>query len=190
MSSSDQIALLSAAIATVLGLVSLFVSLHANRISAGAEELAKAAYFAERRIALISSTEKDEHGSEYLMFAPAGSDQTINSVTLFFPLKLGISPITLAAGDLRLYHSRISLDLRVYWDSRTPAKEGYGLVRLNVPIPVAAVVHGYSKGDAVVTLGIYDLYCRYVRIEDKPTHLQILSLTLNNWALPPRRPAG
>jgi hypothetical protein len=38
MSRSDQIALLGLAVATLLGLVSLFISLHANRISGEAEE--------------------------------------------------------------------------------------------------------------------------------------------------------
>jgi len=188
MNSSDKIALLGVVVATVLGLISLFISLRANRVSAGAEELAKAAYFAERRIALTSSAGKDEHGIEYLLLTPTGSDQAINNVTLFFPRKLRIPPIALAAGDLRLVHSRISVELRAYWDSRTPAKMGYGMVRPNVPLPVVAMVHGHSKGDAVVTLGIYDLYCRYIRLDDGSAHLQILSLTLNNWSLPDTDP--
>jgi len=184
MSRSDQIALLGLAVATLLSLVSLFISLHANRISAGAEELAKAAYFAERRIALTSAVGKDEHGAEYLLLSPSGSDQAINNVTLFFPQKLRIPPIALAAGDLRLFHVGISEQIRAYWDSRTPTKEGFALVRPNVPMPVAVVIHGYTKGDAVITCGIYDLYCRYARLDGTSAHLQILSLTLNNWSLP------
>ncbi|MGH8629095.1 MAG: hypothetical protein ACREYC_28835, partial [Gammaproteobacteria bacterium] len=122
-----------------------FMSLRANRISIAAEQLAKAAYFAERRIAVTSIAGKDERGLEYLLLAPAGSDQTVNNVTLFFPRKIRSAPIVLAAGDLRLFHVSISVQLRTYWDSRTPAKAGHAVVRPNVPILVAVVVHGYTK---------------------------------------------
>ena len=184
MSTSDRIALVGVAAAPFLGLLSLFFSFRANRISAAAEQLAKAAYFAERRVALTSTIGKDDRGLEHLLLAPATSDQTVNNVTLFFPRKLQIVPIALAAGNMRLTLARISPQLHTYWDSRTPPNENYGQVRQNAPVPIAVMVHGHSKGDAVVTLGLYDLYCHYVRVEEKSGHLEVLSLALNNWSLP------
>ena len=182
MTTADKITLVGVVTATLLGVLSLLFALRANRISVAAEELARRAYLAERRIALRSEVAKDPGGGEYLAITPAGADQAINSVTLCFPTKVRVPPIALVAGDLRLPLAAVTEQLREYWDSRTPPEPGYALVRPNVPIPVAAVVHGYTKGDAVVTKGVYDLYVRYIRYDGKPSDLSVLSLTLNNWS--------
>jgi hypothetical protein len=175
MSGADQIALVGIAASTLMSVASLWVSLRANRISTRAQNVAEAAYFAERRIAIRSSIETDEHGSQYLLLAPAGSDQAINNVTLIFPRTIGIPSIALAAGDIRLYCTRISTQIARYWDARTPAKAGHAMVREHAPIPVAVVAHGHTKGEAVVT-------------PSKDGHLEILSLVLNNWSLPDADP--
>jgi type II secretory pathway pseudopilin PulG len=184
MTPSDQIQLASVVVAIVLGVASLAISLRANRLSASAERLAREAYSAERRIALTSARSASEGGVEYLALAPAGSEQTVNNVTLVFPSRVRQRPLTVAAGDLRLNVSALEHDLRTYWDGRTPAKQGHAVVRERAPVPVGVLVHGMSKGDAVVSHGIYDLYCQYIRYPDKPSHVKVIGLSLNNWLAP------
>jgi hypothetical protein len=182
MSTTDQIALWGSVAATVLGIASIIIALRANSLSAAAANLARTAYLSERRVGITSAVERDANGVTSLVLSPAASDQTVNSVTLYFPSKFGVAPIPLSDGNLRLSALAMSGALTSYLDSRTPPRAGIGQVRRNAPIPVAALVHGQSKGDATVTLGIYDLYCQYVRVEDRPGHLEVLSLTLNNWS--------
>lgn len=184
LSASDLIALSAAMASTLVGLLAIWVSLRANRTSAAARALAERAYAAEHRLALVSSAGKDERGAEYLLLSPAGSDQTINSVTLFFPRKTEISPVVLAAGNLRLFHAQTQPWLTRYWDSRTPPIPGKALVRLSVPTPVVALLHGNSKGEVTTTVGYYDLYCQYSRLGDGSSSLTITSLALNNYGLP------
>jgi hypothetical protein len=181
MGPSDQIQLVGVIAATILGIIALLVSLQANRTSAAAEQLAREAYFSERRIAVVSTLIKSEDGSEYLSLNPAGSDQTINNVTLFFPRKIREKPYAVAAGELRLSAVVLEYALRDYWDTLTPSKADHAVVRERASIPVGVSVHGYTKGDSVVTQGIYDLYCRYIRYYDKPSHVKLLGLSLNNW---------
>jgi hypothetical protein len=181
MSTSDLIALCAAAGSTTVGLLAIWVSLRANRTSAAAKQIAERAYAAEHRLALTSTAGKDERGAEYLLLSPAGSDQTINSVTLFFPGKTGISPVVLASGAMRLFHTQVAPWLKRYWDSRTPTISGKALVRLHAPTPVVALLHGFSRGEVTISVGYYDLYCQYSRLDDGSSSLTILSLALNNY---------
>jgi len=183
LTTSELIALLAAGASTVIGLLALMVSLRANRTSASALQLAERAYLAESRLSVTSSAEKD-----CLVLAPERADQTINTITLFFPRKIGIAPIALATGDLRLSFDRISSALQRYWDSRTPVIPGRAALREHVPIPVVALVHGHTKGDAAITVGYYDLYSQYIRNQNGSSLITIKSLTLNNFGVPGDNP--
>lgn len=179
MSVSEQIAVFAAGASAIIGLLALWVSLRSSRTSASALRLAERTYFTGRRLAVRSSAEED-----YLLLSPDGADETINSITLFFPRKTGISPIALASGGLKLFHARISSALRTYWDSRTSLVPGHAAVRTNATMPVVALIHGHTKGEASVTVGYYDLYSRYIRMDDESSSLTIMSLALNNYGLP------
>lgn len=179
MSDSGHIAILAAAASAIVGLLALWVSLRSSRTSASALRLAERTYFSGHRLAVRSSAEED-----YLLLSPEGVDQTINSIALYFPRKTEISPIALASGSLKLFHTRISSALQNYWDSRTSVVPGSAAVRANAAMPVVALIHGHTKGEASVTVGYYDLYCQYVRIDDGSSSLTIRSLALNNYGLP------
>ncbi|SRR6266536_334959 len=184
MTSSDKIAIGVAVASTILGLIALAVSMRANRISRDAHQLARDAYFGERRIFL-----KSERGPHELLLSTSSEDQTINTVTIYFPAKLGIEPISLAASNLSLHETRVQHQLKRYWDSITPtAKRGFATVRLTAATPVVGVVHGHTKGVASITTGFYDLYSLYIRDDKGSSSVTIESLAFNNYDVSGRDP--
>ncbi len=81
-------------------------------------------------------------------------------------------------------YMRVELELKKYWDTRTPVIQQKASVRKSVPIPVVAIVHGHTQGDAAITVGYYDLYSDYVRYDNGTSSITINSLALNNYGLP------
>lgn len=177
MTLSDTISIVTAATGLVFGVIALILAFRANKISKEAHQLAKDAYIGERRIFL-----KSERRPEGLLLTASGDDQTINNITLFFPKKLGISPVVLAGANLILYDLRIQANVKHYWDSHTPLPNtGFAVVRQHSPLPVVALVHGHTKGVATLTTGFYDLYSQYVRYDNSKSELTIQALAFNNY---------
>jgi hypothetical protein len=162
-----------------ISILALVNSLRSNRISSSALEMAKQAFFGERRIAL-----KSERVSDHLLLSATVDGQTLHSITMYFPTKLGIAPFALGPPDFKLWDNKIATPVRTYWDSMTTP----GSERANVPMPVVAVVQGYTKGVATLTIGIYDLFTRYVRPDKNSSSLSINALTIHNYAMPTDKP--
>jgi len=176
LSIPEKISLISATAGvagTVIALFAAFRSRRANQIASEALELSK------RSLSIAVKSQRAEDG---LVLSPAGSDQEINNLTIYFPQKIGLQPISLVSGNLKLLDVRIVPSLRAYWDSKTPESPGMASVRQNVPMPIVIDIHGHTKGAATVTKGIYDLYSGYIRSEGNSA-LTVQALALNNYAL-------
>jgi hypothetical protein len=170
---AEKISLISATAITLIALFAALRSRRANLIASEALELSKRSF---------SMSVKSQRGDDCLVLSPVGSEQEINNLVLYFPHKIGLKPIALVSGNLKLWDVRISSALLSYWDSSTPAKPGRIIGRGNLSIPVVIRVQGHAKGVATVTLAIYDLYVQYVRTEQQSS-LQIKALALNNYVL-------
>jgi hypothetical protein len=179
---AEKIAVFSVAAGATSTVIAFFSSLRARRatqISLEALELSKEALELSKRA--LSIAVKSVRGDDCLILSPVGSEQEINNLTIYFPRKLGLEPIPLVSGNLKLLDVRITSALRSYWDSHTPESPGNAILRSNIPVPVVIDVHGHTRGAATVTKGIYDLYMQYVRSGGRPS-LQVQALTLNNYA--------
>jgi hypothetical protein len=176
LSTAEKISLISATAATASTIIALFAVFRARRatqISSEALELSKRS---------LSIAVKSQRGDDCLILSPVGSEQEINNLLVYFPHRLGLKPVALVSGNLKLRDIQIVPALRAYWDSKTPESPGKASVRQNVPIPVVIDIHGHTKGVTTLTKGIYDLYAAYVRTEGNSA-LTVQALALNNYAL-------
>lgn len=138
-------------------------------------DLQKNAYFADRRIALAGVVSDSQ-----LVLRPSSSEQQVNKAEIYFPTALGVEPIVVVSPELGVYLSRFQQRLRLYWDSHTPVVRGSATVRPNVPVPVFVRVFGHTKGTAVQSAGVYDLYAEYCRPDQGESSLRVQGLSLNN----------
>lgn len=175
MKLSDKIQICISTFAAILSVIAISVSMYSNGISRSAYELSLNSFNAERRIAVRSEREQD-----YISFSPLEEGQQIHSLTIFFPSELNIGVLVLTPPDLKIYDTRINFNIQDYIEAQIPAKEGYAQVALNYPIPALIMVHGYSKGYASQSAGIYDFIYAVNRVEDN-VGLRLKSAVLNNF---------
>jgi hypothetical protein len=147
------------------------------RLQRAQEELAWL-QIAERNVQVATTLD-----DESIILRPFAPDQGINSVAVYFPERLGISPIAIVGPDLRIHFTRITISLTNFWDSCTPVVPDHAIVRLTAAVPVALEIHGHSKGVTVFTRAFYDLYSKYVRPPESESTIVITGLSLNNYLL-------
>ena len=159
----------------VASLIAIGVSLYANHVSSKAHQLAVDGFNAERRIALRTVNHDDR-----IEFKPLEESQQVHDITIFFPSKLDIGPIAATPPELHVYHTRINPQIKRHVEKQLPAKEGYAQVALNYPIPALILLHGYSKGYASMSAGLYDFVYEVNRLEDG-ARIRLKSAVLNNF---------
>jgi len=171
-------------ISTITGsasIIALGLSLWSNHVSAKAYDLSQQSYYDDRRIFLKTEVTAGANPIKGLHFLPLESNAQIAWVEIFFPSKLGIDSIGLAAPDFDLSEALLDENVRIYLDRMTPASPGHAGVRPHFPIPALILVKGYTKGKAVATAGIYDFNFEYVRPADGGSTIRIRAAALNNY---------
>jgi len=175
MKVSEKVQIKISISAVIVSLIAIFISLYANSISQNAYELSLDSFNAERRIAVRS-----ERKEKYLSLSPLEEGQQIHSISIYFPSELGIAPLTLTPPDLNIYYAIINNSIKKHIEQQIPAKQGYALVSLNHPIPALFLIHGYSKGYASQSAGVYDLIYSISRDESE-AHIELRTAVLNNF---------
>ena len=159
----------------ITSIIAVGVSLYANNISGKAYQLALDGFNAERRIALRTISHED-----HIEFKPLEESQQVHDITIFFPSKLDIDPIVVTPPELLVYHTRINPQIQRYVEKIFPPKKDIAQVALNYPIPALILLHGYSKGYASMSAGLYDFVYEVTRLEDG-ARIQLKSAALNNF---------
>jgi len=175
MKVSEKIQIWISASAVILSVFAIVISIYANSISQNAYRLSLDIFNAERRIAVRSEKEKT-----HLRLSPLEEGQQIHSISIYFPSELKIEPLTLTPPDLNIYYAIINSNIQNHREQQIPAKQGYALVLLNHPIPALFLIHGYSKGYASQSAGIYDLIYSVSRDETQ-AHIELRTAVLNNF---------
>lgn len=159
----------------VVSFIAIGVSLYANNVSGKAYQLAVDGFNAERRIALRTVSHDDR-----IEFIPLEESQQVHDITIFFPSKLDIGPIVATPPESHVYYTRINSQIQRHIEKQLPVKEGYAQVALNYPIPALILLHGYSKGYASMSAGLYDFFYEVNRLEDG-AKIRLKSAVLNNF---------
>lgn len=167
--------LLVSIFAAILSLIAIGISIYANNISGKAYKLSEDGFNAERRIALRTEREGD-----HIIFKPLEDTQQIHDVTIFFPSKLDIGVIEITPPELSIYDTRIDYNIKKYIENKILPKKGYALLAPHYPIPALIILHGYSKGYASISIGMYDFIYEINRLEDG-AHIRLKSAVLNNF---------
>jgi hypothetical protein len=171
----EKIQLALSIFAAIASLIAIGVSIYANHISGKAQQLALDGFNAERRIALRTLTHEDR-----IEFKPLEESQQVHDITIFFPSRLDIGPIAATPPELFVYYTRINPQVQRYIEKQIPAKKDYAQVVLNYPVPALILLHGYSKGYASMSAGLYDFIFEVNRLEDG-ANIRLKSAVLNNF---------
>ena len=183
LTKNEKLTLVVAGVTAIIALVAVGISLWANSISGDAYELASKSYFDERRI-FLRTISFDEGGLEKgLIFEPLDELQQVSNMTIFFPSKLEIPPITLTPPTLKLYQSTIEYQIKKYLKKKIPAEEGRFKYTEHYPIQVFIGVQGYTKGVSITTAGVYNLIFSHSQIESSEPTTELKSAVLNNYTL-------
>lgn len=175
MKQSEIIQTITSIVAVILSIAAIIVSIHSNGVSKNAYDLSLNSFNAERRIAVRTKREKD-----HLLFTPLEDGQQIHDLTIFFPSELNIEAQMLTPPDLKIYDSKINSSIKKYIQTQIPYEEGYAKIAMNYPIPALIMVHGYSKGYASISIGVYDFIYAVNRVKDN-AGLRLKSAVLNNF---------
>ncbi|MBN7799177.1 hypothetical protein [Parahaliea mediterranea] len=175
MKLTDKVQIGISAFAAIVSVTAIAVSMYSNAISHSAYELSLNSFNAERRIAVRTIREED-----HIAFSPLEDGQQIHSMTVFFPSELNIGTLVLTPPDLKIYDTRINFNIQDHIEEQIPGRERFAQVALNYPIPALIMVHGYSKGYASMSVGIYDFIYAINRVEDS-AGLRLKSAVLNNF---------
>lgn len=175
MTRQEKINIIISSLGAITAVLAIVISLNANHISEKAYNLSQNEYISDRRILLKSIKRGD-----YLELIPISNEQSINNLTIYFPSKFGFMPKVLTPPNFKIYNGLIDNTLKTYIDEITPNTKDHASLRPNFPLPILIVTHGYTKGTASVTVGIYDIYVSYIKTEDTSS-AEIQSISLNNY---------
>ena len=170
-------------VTAIISIVAVIMSLWANSVSKNAYELANRAYSDERRIFLRTKS-FDAGGTEKgLIFEPLDGAQQVANMTIFFPSKFEIPPITLTPPDLRLYQSSIEYPIKQYLKKKVPPVKDHAVIADHYPIQAFIGVQGYTKGVSIATAGVYDFIFSHFQPEIGEPTIELKSAVLNNYTL-------
>ncbi len=175
MTTNEKIQLGISIFAALVSVIAICVSIYSNFISGKAFKLSLDGFNAERRIAL-----KTERDNDHIVFKPLEEIQQIHDVTIYFPTELEVGVINITPPELFIYDTSINPSIKKYFEKKIPPKKDYAQVVLNHPIPALILLHGYSKGYASMSVGIYDFIYEVNRLDDE-AKIRLKSAVLNNF---------